>query len=610
MRNIAKEILDAMSPKQRKKFLRLQSIVILMAIFEIFGIASIGPFMALVGNINLAESNKLIHQIYIVSGAASANEFLYISGLFFLVVLALSALISITAIWLLSIFAAETGAEMADSLFDYYLKKEYIEHTKISSTYLIKQIATEVNRVTDNILQPFVQINARVVVSVFISLAIVFYEPIISLAGIAIFISAYLAMYFLVKRRLYNNGSIISKVSQQRFKLLKEGFGAIKIVKITDSLNFFIEKFNESGRIFAKAYGSSNGLYNMPRYVMELLIYSGMVGLILILLRFNNGSLSEVLPAISIFGIAAFKLLPSFQQIYSGMAQIKSNWAALEFIKKDLISSYNLKMADEECHEIDIVQNSCIELKDIFYKYPDKIENVLNGLSLSIPMNSNIGFVGESGSGKTTIIDILLGILKPDAGEVSIFGNVLYSKNLKSWQKLIGYVPQNLFLIDGTIKENIAFGLKDHEISISQIYKSIKSAHLDAWVGGLPKGIDTTIGEGGIELSGGQRQRLGIARAMYGNPMVLIFDEATSALDGITEQNVMSAIDELAGKRTIILIAHRLNTLKSCDTIFMIDKGKLSAQGSFDKLISENEKFRQYALESDQIKPGNGIGES
>ncbi len=595
MYKLIKELFSLLTHQQRRKFYILQVLVVLVAIAEVASLAAIGPFMALVGNLELIETNQFIHDFYIESGVNDPISFLFIIGLLVLLILILSAVLSTFTIWKLSFFAARTGAEIGDSLYEYYLRENILFHSVTTSSQLTKQIATEVARVTDHILQPCVQINARIVAVLFISIAIFIYDPVISMVSLSMFLIIYYVLFISVRNRLERNGSVISKVSRERFTLMNEGFGAIKEIKLLGREKSFINSFKASGEAFSEAYGSSNGLYNMPRYLMELIIYSGVIALILILLKKYDGELSQILPILAVFGLASFKLLPSFQQIYSGMAQIKSNISALEAIKDDIFLSRVVNK--------DALKNACnigygeyIELEEVSFKYPNKSNYALDGITLKIPFKGVVGIVGPSGSGKSTLLDVLLGLISPSQGNVFIGGKKLDINNLRNWQDRIGYVPQNVFLSEGSVIENVAFGIEKESIDFEKVKKAVEMAHLKQWVNDLDDGYLTKIGERGVQISGGQRQRLGIARALYNDAEVLFFDEATSALDGITENIIMEAIGSIGSKKTIIMIAHRLNTVKNCDLIFMIEQGRLIDQGSYQHLMENNPHFQRMAL--------------
>ena len=594
MLNLIKNLIQVLTPEQRKKLYVLQVLVIISAIFEVLSVLSIGPFMAIVGNIDLVESNLIINKLYIISGATNNIEFLFYVGLGVLVLMFSAAITSIVTIWKLSMYAANVGSEFGDRLYEHYIRMDYQHYTTINSANLVKKIATEVNRVTDNVLQPLVQINARLATILFISIFVFIYNPMVAIVGVTVLCVAYFILFSIVKNRLAVNGKLISEYSRKRFTLMNEGFGAIKELQILGREHYFIREFEKSGKVFAASYGSSNSLYNMPRYFMEFVVYSSMVALILLLLKTYDSDLSSVLPILGVFGIAAFKLLPSFQQVYSGAAQLRSNISAFRSLEDDLRNANTGKDKPIESFSDDKLVGS-LKLENISFRYKGSENNTLDNISLEIPLKSTIGIVGPSGSGKSTLLDILIGSLSIDSGKLLIGDSELNKHNLRLWRNGIGYVSQMSLIKDGTISENIAFGLKTSDIDMVQLRSATDMAQLTDWIMSLPEGFDTKVGEKGVQISGGQRQRIAIARALYNNADYLFFDEATSALDGVTEEQIMQSIANMAGLKTIVMIAHRFNTIRNCDQIYYIEAGKVVAFGTYNQLISQNDKFKKMA---------------
>ena len=589
-----KNLLQVLTPEQKKTIFVLQFLVIASAVFEVVSVLSIGPFMALVGNLELINNNGIINYVYKFSGVNKPEEFLVLAGILVLAFMFIAAVISIVTIWRLSIFAANVGAEFGDRLYSFYMQKNYLYHSGLNSAELIKKIATEVNRVTDNVLQPIVQINARLATIAFISIFILIYNPYIAIAGVLILAFAYIVLFAFVKNKLAKNGQLISEFSKQRFSLMNEGFGAIKELHILGRQSFFIKKFKDSGEVFAAAYGGSNSLYNMPRYFMEFVVYSAMIGLVLALLTTYDGNLATVLPVMGIFGIAAFKLLPSFQQIYSGAAQIRSNLAAFDSIYPDLIESMPARdhLPIRDAGRI----SGDVKLVNATFQYEKNANPVIKSISLDIPFRSTVGIVGPSGSGKSTLLDILVGAIRLKKGHLEVAGEEINGDaNLARWQNSIGYVSQMSLIKDGTIADNIAFGVETNDIDQAKITRAANMAQLSDWIESLPSGFDTYVGERGLQISGGQRQRIAIARALYNDAEYLFFDEATSALDGITEQYIMESITKMAGHKTIVMIAHRLNTVKNCDLIYVVNDGLLQDSGTYDTLFETNSHFQQMA---------------
>jgi len=599
MFKMIRQLFSLLTPKQVRQFYMLQVLVVIMAFTELVGIASIAPFMALVGDISLLEGNGIFAQLYQISGVTDPMDFLFYTGLGVLLMLTFSTVVSMFTIWKLSLYAARVGTEIADRLYTHYIQQNWLFHASGSSAHLTKQVASEALRVTDSIIQPLLQMNAKVVLAFFISTSILIYDPVIAIGGLLIFVFAYILLYKIVRKRLQANGRNMSLIYTKRFRLMNEGFGGIKDVLLLNRRYDFVERFQESGRAFAYARGTNTAIGQVPRYFMELIAFGSMIGLVLFLIKAYEGNLGAVLPILAVYALAAFKLLPAMQQIYSGIANIKGNTAAFEAIRDDLIRSQNNDQnVIQENKNKQLNLKHQISLKNVTFSYPNKSAPALNNLNMDIPANSVVGLVGASGSGKSTAIDLLLGLLDPDQGQLCIDDMCIDNHNKRAWQNTLGFVPQSIFLSEGSIAENVAFGLPIKDIDINQVKKALDLANLTELIEQLPQGLDTEVGERGVQLSGGQRQRIGIARALYHEADVLVFDEATSALDGITEKIIMEAIHEFSGEKTIIMIAHRLKTVRKCDIIYMMEEGRIISQGTYEKLITTNEKFKEMAVHS------------
>jgi HlyD family secretion protein len=325
---------------------------------------------------------------------------------------------------------------------------------------------------------------------------------------------------------------------------------------------------------------------------MELVAFGSMISLVLFFFIMQNGNSASILPILSVYAVSGMKLLPAFQQIFAAVSSIKSNIGAFESIQHDVAEAIYNKSILPTSHKGLLYPKNQILVEDVSFIYQGKEHPVLNNLNLSIPANSTIGIVGPSGSGKSTLIDVLLGLIEPQKGHLKIDNELIGFHNRRLWQNSIGFVAQNIFLTEGTIAENIAFGISEDEVNLGQVNDALKLANLDSLVKSLKNGINTKVGERGVQLSGGQRQRIGIARALYHKAKVLVFDEATSSLDGLSEKAVMEAIHKFNGKKTIIMIAHRLKTIENCDLIFFLDNGIIKDYGTYDELIKKSSKFK------------------
>ena len=594
-----KELYSLLTEEQRKKLLRLQILVVLMAFAEIAGVVSIGPFMALVGDMDQLQGEGFIAEIYRFSGLAGPRAFLFWLGVGVLAVLTASALVSMFTVWRLSMYGARVGAELSSRLFNHYMHQPWLFHSSGSSSQLTNQIAQECQRVTGAIINPLMQMNAKLVMATLMAVAIFLYNPLVALIGLAVFTLAYLMLYRTVRRRLVRNGQRITQAQRWRFKLMGEGFGGIKDALLLGRQEIFTRRFGAASSDFAAAQGTNQAMSQVPRYAMDLVAFGSVIFLILYLLAAHEGNLGTILPVLSVYALAGFKLLPAFQQVYTSVSQIRGNLAAFEALRDDLRASVAVGLrtasAEPDNPRPHWRPQRSIILNDVVFTYPGKQESAVKGLNLEIPVNKVIGLVGASGSGKSTTIDLLLGLIEPQQGELRIDDEPVTEERRRAWQNSLGFVPQSIFLADSSIRENIAFGLPGEAIDDAKVRRAATMAHLDELLAQLPEGLDTRVGERGVQLSGGQRQRIGIARALYDDAEVLILDEATSALDGITERLIMDAIHDFSGKKTIIMIAHRLATVKQCDMIYLLEKGEVIDAGNYNDLSKRNVTFRRMA---------------
>ncbi|MDN3555233.1 ABC transporter ATP-binding protein [Halomonas maura] len=597
-----KELYKLLTRMQRTKLFRLQFFVVLMAFAEIGSVLAIGPFMAIVGNMQQLQGDGRLAQLYQFSGFEKPEQFLFWIGLGVLCILTGAAMISIYTSWRLSMYGSRIGAELSCRLYKHYMYQPWLFHSSGNSSQLTNQISQECLRVTNGVIRPVLQMNAKIIMASFMAIAIFVYNPLVALAGITIFSIAYVLLYFTVRFWLVNNGKTISTVQRQRFKLMNEGFGGIKDSLLLGRQPVFTDQFDKASERYAQAQGITQALTQVPRYALELVAFGAVIFLVLYLLTVHQGNLGTILPILSVYALAGFKLLPAFQQIYANASQIRANLAAFETIIDDLHASREMAgtkirvgvEAIERTAEV-LSPRQAIQLKDIVFRYPGKETSALKGLTLEIPVNKVIGLVGASGSGKSTAIDLMLGLIEPNQGQVLIDGQPLTAGNRRAWQNCLGFVPQSIFLADSSIRENIAFGLPLETIEDQHVRRAASMARLDELLAQLPDGLETQIGERGVQLSGGQRQRIGIARALYHDADVLVLDEATSALDGITEKLIMDAIHDFSGKKTIVMIAHRLTTVKQCDCIYLLADGQVADQGRYSELVSHNVIFQRMA---------------
>ncbi len=595
MLKIIKQLFNLLSQAQRRRFYLLQFLVTLMAFMEIIGVASIIPFMALVGDMSQLQQDTVYAKLYQASGISSELEFITILGIGVVIMLFISGTISIFTTWRLSMFGTQLGTELSTRLYTHFIKQNWLFHASVNSAKLTKKIVNETNRVSGGIILPIMQMNSRVVFTIFMVVSIFIYDPKVAIIGITIFAIVYLILFKIVKRHLELNGKAISEIFSKRYRLNNEGFGGIKDLLLMGRDNNYIKSFRQTSQSLAYSQGTNNALAQVPRYFIEIVAFGAMMTITLYLISNYNGDLGKILPTLSLYTLAAFKLLPAIQNIYANVAAIRGNIAAFYSIQKDLIWSMQTKVSKEKTEQGCLHVEDKITLDNITFTYPDKIKSTLKHVNMSIPTNTVVGIVGPSGSGKSTLINILLGLIEPQEGDLKIDDVVINNNNRRSWQNSIGFVAQNIFLSDRSIAENVAFGIAKDEINFDRVYKALDLSHLTELTQNLDNGVNTLVGERGVKLSGGQSQRIGIARALYHEAEVLVFDEATSSLDGISEKKVMEAINKFGGQKTIIMIAHRIKTVQNCDQIFFVDKGQVVDQGTYQELIDRNKDFQKMA---------------
>jgi ABC-type multidrug transport system fused ATPase/permease subunit len=387
----------------------------------------------------------------------------------------------------------------------------------------------------------------------------------------------FLLLFFkVIKKKIRTQGEIVRKNRQGQTRWLMQSFGGIKETKIAQTEGYFLKKFDNEYESFAKNHCSYQTLAYLPKPAMETVVIGALLFVVMIKLLRGVDSVYFV-STMSVFAVAAYRLLPSFNRISGYLGRIMFDKASVDAIYKDLKTVEELEKNAGEIDETDINFSKEIVVDNLSFKYPLSEKNVLENVSLTLPKNKSVAFIGPSGAGKTTLADIILGLLYQQNGSIKVDG-VSIPENSKCWKRKLGYIPQTIFLTDDTITNNIAYGVDEKDIDEKRVLEVIEEAQLKDFIDTLPDGINTEIGERGVRLSGGQRQRIGIARALYHDPEILVLDEATSALDTETETAVMDAIDSLSGKKTLLIIAHRLTTIENCDIVYEIKDGKAERQ--------------------------------
>ena len=581
----------------RSNWIQLYSLgvlVILSGLMEFAGIASIMPFMGIVMNPDLIMRNKMIHNIYQNMSFQNIDHFLIFLGVVVLIVMFFSNLLSAITTWRILKISFSFGADLSLKIFASYLNQPYLFFLERNSSELVSNSLIEVGRVVTGILIPILTIISRVMVVLAIILLLIWVDPKLAiLAGITLG-GAYGGIYLIVRKTLSKSGQELSIETTLRSQIAYETMGGVKDIKLLGREKDFYDRFTIPVRLYAKHMTRSNAISSLPRYALETLAFGGIIVLVIYLLNAKHGA-STALPLVSLYALSGYRMMPALQQIFMNLSTIRFNVASLEKLSKDLEKSVEISSTMPVPPPIfnPIPLSERLDLKGVVFFYPNRPDPVLNELSLMIKANTTVGIVGSTGSGKTTTLDILLGLLTPSSGQLLIDGVIIDSENVRNWQASIGYVPQQIMLLDNTILRNIAFGIPDAQVDFDSVVKAARLAHLHDFIQkDLPDRYNTIVGDRGVRLSGGQRQRIGIARALYHDPSVLVLDEATSSLDNITENVIMEALNTLSHQKTIIMVAHRLSTVRECDVIIVMDKGRVSGYGTYAELLEHNSIFR------------------
>ena len=581
---IIKKLLYLLSSHEKKRAILLMSMTIIMALVDTIGVASILPFIAVLVNPDLVETNIILHnlfQIFGLVGVETIREFLFALGIAVFILLIFSLIFKSLIIYAQSRFIEMRQYSIAKRLVETYLHQPYSWFLNHHSADLGKNILSEIDYIVQGGLKPFLEIVSRGVVIIALVSLLFVANPIIASITCLLLGGTYCLIFLFIRGYLNQLGERRVNSNKLRFLAITEVFGAVKEVKVAGLEKIYIKRFIDPAQIFAKTNASTAVISQLPRFVLEATAFGGML-LIILFMMSQTGSFNDALPLISLYAYAGYRLMPALQQIYSYFIELRLVGPSLDVLSED-IKNFDTPNMNYQQNKIFIKKD--IILKNVNFTYPNTSRITLKNLNITIPSKTTVGIIGTTGSGKTTTVDIILGLLKPQEGYLKIDGNLITDHNIRSWQKSIGYVPQQIYLSDDTIAANIAFGEDPKTIDYSIVEKVSKIANLHNFViEELPNNYQTNIGERGIRLSGGQRQRIGIARALYHNPQVLILDEATSSLDNQTEKAVMDAVDNLRMEITIIIIAHRLSTVKNCNNIFILEKGELINQGTFGEL--------------------------
>ncbi len=576
------------------KLALLQALFMASTLFQLAGIASIAPFIAIITTPSLIQTNELLKWSYDYFQFESNNQYFVAFAIFAATTILISNTITALSIWFSIRFSVRVGANLQTRLYSNYVLSPYVFFAQQNSSKLISNITQEIPRFIYMVVQQALNFVAQTLTAVFIIGSLFYVNITLAVAAIGLIGTIYVTIYLFTKKQITIHGQAIENLNQQKLKLLNESLHGIKEIKLIHAESWYSKTL---GKLALKTLNSASFIElagELPRYIVETVIFCAILGLAIFML---TSSMTDANPiaVLSFYAMAGYKLLPAIQGIYKSTSTLKAHSVVIPSIYRKLNETNNSRKQGSAELKADLPPLdpfSDIVFKNVKYIYPGSKTHAINDLSLQIkPMAVN-AFVGASGAGKSTAADLLLGLLEPSSGSIEIGGQALEDKHMYIWQRKIGYVPQSIFLTDESIRQNIAFGIPREEIDDKKITDAIRLAQLNKVIDALPDGIDTKVGERGTKFSGGQIQRIGIARALYNNPDIIIFDEATSALDSVTELEIMNSIKEISSSKTIVIVAHRLSSIIAADNIILFDGGVVEKQGTYEYLFKHSSKFQ------------------
>ncbi|BAQ64493.1 ABC transporter ATP-binding protein [Geminocystis sp. NIES-3709] len=586
-----KDLWNYLGNRRRVQLCLLLVLMLLSSLSEMISLGAIFPFLSAMSNPQGLFKNQQLQFVFSFFKIETPKELVTFLAIGFVIAVIFANILRLITLHFRIRLAAAVGGDVSNEIYHKTLRQPYSFHVNHNSSELMQTVTGDTTALTSAILIPFVAfLNDALLVPALIG-TLLLIDGKIAVGTTVVLGGAYIIIYRTRQRLLKRNSKVIAQAGEKKIKVVQEGIGGIRDVLLNHSQDFFEKIYISSERAYKKATATNLIISQSPKFFIEALALSSIA-----LLAMNlgqNGDFSKVIPVLGSLALGAKRLLPALQEAFASLAKMQGSRAALTRVLVALQRPVNSLNQNEFTTPLPL--NKEIRLENIWFSYGQETDWVLRDLNMTIAAKTTVGFVGSTGSGKSTTADLILGLLQPQKGKIFIDDIPLEKECLYQWQKNIAHVPQSIFLSDGSIAENIAFGISHDRIDLEQVRKASRLAQIDEFIEGLPAKYDTYVGERGIRLSGGQRQRIGIARALYGNASVIVFDEATSALDNATEREVMAAIESLSHQFTIILIAHRLSTVEKCDCIFELREGKLINQGNYLSLMEKSLSFQNMA---------------
>lgn len=573
---------------ERRSALRVLPLLVLSALVEVVGVAAVIPFLTVLTDPAALASLPLLGTLASVVPSDELIGLRWTGVLLALLLLAANALLIATTWWLYR-FSWGLNHSISARLLRHYLSQPYVFVLERNSAGLTNRIVVEVRQLVEQGVRSLLEVLTRSVVIVALVAFLVLLDPLTALVAFVVLGGAYGGLFLLMRRYLQRIGRESVRASDERLQAVNEALGGFKDLRVAGLEERAYARYVTPSRRFAEVQASVNALAKLPRYALEVIAVGGLV-IVASLLAGRADAAVGTLPLLGAYAFAGLRLLPALQTLFAALARMRFALGALEAVEADMRSAVDESAASAvEASEAMPFERS-VELRDVRYTYPGADTPALDQVSLRIDRLRSVALVGATGAGKTTLVDVLLGLLTPQSGGLHVDGREVRACELRRYRRLFGYVPQSIFLLDDTIARNVAFGLPPEAIDMDAVRRACRQAQIDDFIEHeLPRGYHTTVGERGVRLSGGQRQRIGIARALYHQPPVLVFDEATSALDVHTEQRVYAALADIARERTLVTIAHRLDTVRGVDHVIVIEAGRIVDEGTPEQVLRRYE---------------------
>ena len=581
-------LLGYVTRQRQRQFGLLLILMVVSSLSEVISLGALLPFLLALSNAGQILTTPHWQPLLALFDIETPTQLVMGFALVFIAAVIGSNALRILTINVQTHLAASISSDLSCQLYKKTLLQPYRFYLKHNSSDLINTVMEDTRQLTINILIPLMLIIANTFVILTLGIGLFLIDGRVAVIAAVTLGSAYACLYRLRRNLLQRNSQVTVESSQQQIKVVQEGLGGIRDVLLRGAQQYFQTAYQTADMPYRHAVALNAVISLTPRYLIEGMAMAA-IGLLALILG-RNGDFSRVVPVLGSLALGANRLLPALQHSFAALAKIQGTRVSLQRILcglKRTVDPVQMWLPD-----VELTLKEELRLKNVWFRYSDEIDWVLKDINLRIKANTTVGFVGSTGSGKSTMADLVLGLLQPQKGTILVDGQSLQGERLRQWQHGIAHVPQNIFLIDATIAENIAFGIPKETIDFQKVYRAAHLAQIDEFIRGLPAQYETYVGERGVRLSGGQRQRIGIARAMYQKASVIVFDEATSALDNTTEKEVMAAINKLSGKFTIILIAHRLSTVEKCDQLVELGRGNVVCSGTFEELLTHSPSFK------------------